>query len=93
MDCLSFGMREETEKAFQLRMKSQMARERNRLGWTQPEMAKTLGVTKASYEKYEGIKEGRKVPTVVLIEFCRVVDLDLEVFLTGARRKRTQKAS
>lgn len=89
--------RKETKRERILRIKAQFKREREARGWTQPQLASYLDISKANYEKYEGPpdKDGklREFPLEVMIDFARLINADLDHFLTGeqrqARRART----
>ena len=54
-------------------------------------MGKLLGLSKASYEKYEGEtpdKKLRKIPLIVLINFCELSGCSMDVLTRPQLRKR-----
>lgn len=101
VDCLALGMtpkeeKQETEKAFQLRIKAQVLHLREGRGLSQPEFAKMIGETPANYQKYEtnpssdAKAKWRKMPTTTMLRIILVFDLDYEMFMTGQKRDRTK---
>lgn len=101
VDCLAFDMtskqeKQETEKAFQLRIKAQAAHLRESRGLSQPEFAKMIGESKGNYQKYETIPSDnakakwRKMPTTTMLRIILVFDLDYELFMTGFKRDRSK---
>ena len=87
--------RKETKAEQNLRIKAQMVRGRQAMGWNQAETAGYLGISKSNYEKYEGPpdKKGspRRPPLDVLIEFCRLTNVDLDFFLTAEHWERRKQ--
>jgi hypothetical protein len=89
--------KKETKRERTLRIKAQFKREREARGWSQAQLAGYLDVSKANYEKYEGPpdKDGklRAFPIDVIIDFTRLINADLDHFLTAearqSRRART----
>lgn len=99
MDCITLDMasrpeKDESEQAFQARIKLQMVRERERKGWSQQTTADFLGISKANYEKYEGLPrpgskaKPRKVPTTLMLKFCCLMELDVGLFMVGNKNKK-----
>lgn len=89
--------KKETKRDLILRIKAQFKREREARGWSQPQLAGYLEISKANYEKYEGPpdKDGRlrEFPLGVIIDFTRLINVDLDHFLTGEGRPTKRRAA
>ena len=74
--------------AIRARVKAAMKQWRALRGITQVEAAAMLGITRRTYEKYEG-DAVRNVPVKTIAAFCLVADVDADYLLLGRRRRKT----
>jgi len=70
------------------RIKDAMRKWRAAKQYSQAEAAGILGISRRTYEKYEG-DPGRGIPYHVLAQFCLVAEVDTDWLLLGKKRRKT----
>jgi DNA-binding XRE family transcriptional regulator len=83
--------RAEEEDALHRRLKAAMRHFRESKGWSQVYMGKLLGLSKATYEKYEGDnpkEKLRKVPLMVAYDFCELSGFSMDAVVRQPAKKR-----
>jgi len=79
-------------RAIKARIKDAMRKWRAARQLSQAEAASLLGISRRTYEKYEG-DPVRGVPYAVLARLCLVADIDAEWVLLGRKRRKTASPS
>jgi len=78
--------------AIRSRIKAAMQQWRAAKHFTQGEAAGLLGVSRRTYEKYEGDPK-RGIPMHVVAQFAVVADADIEWLILGRKRRKTAAPS
>jgi DNA-binding XRE family transcriptional regulator len=82
---------EAEEIALHKRIKQRMKNLRDARGWNQQRMAEFLGISKENYQKYEYDSPDqpfRKVPLIVLRNFCDNAGIDIDDILFPGRKPK-----
>lgn len=76
----------ESERAYYNAFRQRLKRARIALGYSQEQMAKALGMTKANYQKYE---DRSKFPLSKIEALALVTHQSIDFVVTGAKPRRT----